>query len=285
MLFATYQPSSTIEKLGEEPIEPYTIWAVPAENLEDLFLSSFCCAPNRMEALVFFECNHFIRIDKVKWYQAIKDHPSGGISPKDYASEDTDDLHSEFLVETIELKNIKMLVPLFDVGDSPDILTRGSLKLEGEPADYLWGLAATIVDEFQMPAEANMALGMGANYAKYRADFQPKKMAFELVYLPFAYHFIHADPGQITLNVIYLAKMFSYSANSLVRLSNKFTKWSYDDCSLEGFDSIVEEMRHCILDNENVAERLIAGPPIGRNELCPCGSGKKYKKCHGFWLD
>jgi len=20
---------------------------------------------------------------------------------------------------------------------------------------------------------------------------------------------------------------------------------------------------------------------IGRNELCPCGSGKKYKHCHG----
>jgi preprotein translocase subunit SecA len=22
-------------------------------------------------------------------------------------------------------------------------------------------------------------------------------------------------------------------------------------------------------------------PKIGRNEPCPCGSGKKYKKCHG----
>ena len=21
---------------------------------------------------------------------------------------------------------------------------------------------------------------------------------------------------------------------------------------------------------------------VGRNELCPCGSGKKYKKCHGY---
>jgi preprotein translocase subunit SecA len=23
---------------------------------------------------------------------------------------------------------------------------------------------------------------------------------------------------------------------------------------------------------------------IGRNEPCPCGSGKKFKKCHGKWL-
>jgi uncharacterized protein YecA (UPF0149 family) len=24
-----------------------------------------------------------------------------------------------------------------------------------------------------------------------------------------------------------------------------------------------------------------AGPKTGRNDPCPCGSGKKYKKCHG----
>ncbi len=23
-------------------------------------------------------------------------------------------------------------------------------------------------------------------------------------------------------------------------------------------------------------------PKVGRNDLCPCGSGKKYKKCHGI---
>jgi preprotein translocase subunit SecA len=29
------------------------------------------------------------------------------------------------------------------------------------------------------------------------------------------------------------------------------------------------------------AEPLIRGPKIGRNDPCPCGSGKKYKKCCG----
>jgi len=24
-----------------------------------------------------------------------------------------------------------------------------------------------------------------------------------------------------------------------------------------------------------------AGPKVGRNDPCPCGSGKKYKHCHG----
>lgn len=38
-------------------------------------------------------------------------------------------------------------------------------------------------------------------------------------------------------------------------------------------------------DNENTddrkAEPVIAGPRVGRNDECPCGSGKKYKKCCG----
>src|ERR1700733_649191 len=32
---------------------------------------------------------------------------------------------------------------------------------------------------------------------------------------------------------------------------------------------------------EDDAETVIAAPKPGRNDLCSCGSGKKYKKCHG----
>jgi preprotein translocase subunit SecA len=28
-------------------------------------------------------------------------------------------------------------------------------------------------------------------------------------------------------------------------------------------------------------EPVVVGPKIGRNDPCPCGSGKKYKACHG----
>nr|WP_283777790.1 SEC-C metal-binding domain-containing protein [Sansalvadorimonas sp. 2012CJ34-2] len=30
---------------------------------------------------------------------------------------------------------------------------------------------------------------------------------------------------------------------------------------------------------EPAQEPLIKGPKAGRNDPCPCGSGKKYKKC------
>jgi len=38
------------------------------------------------------------------------------------------------------------------------------------------------------------------------------------------------------------------------------------------------EMKKPTLMNEVVMSHLSR---VGRNEPCPCGSGKKYKKCHG----
>ena len=35
-------------------------------------------------------------------------------------------------------------------------------------------------------------------------------------------------------------------------------------------------------DGSNGANKqVIKGDKVGRNDPCPCGSGKKYKKCHG----
>ena len=37
-------------------------------------------------------------------------------------------------------------------------------------------------------------------------------------------------------------------------------------------------------DNKNIKDnepRRIISKKVGRNEPCPCGSGKKYKLCHG----
>lgn len=40
-----------------------------------------------------------------------------------------------------------------------------------------------------------------------------------------------------------------------------------------------EEHEH---DHEHQPEPIAAAPKPGRNDLCSCGSGKKYKKCHGL---
>ena len=33
--------------------------------------------------------------------------------------------------------------------------------------------------------------------------------------------------------------------------------------------------------SDKVRTEMRNGPKVGRNDTCPCGSGKKYKQCHG----
>jgi preprotein translocase subunit SecA len=34
-------------------------------------------------------------------------------------------------------------------------------------------------------------------------------------------------------------------------------------------------------DTQSVQQVIRGQEKVGRNDPCPCGSGKKYKKCHG----
>jgi uncharacterized protein len=43
----------------------------------------------------------------------------------------------------------------------------------------------------------------------------------------------------------------------------------------------VQDLRLAWLDMAPATPTLRVEAKPGRNELCPCGSGKKFKKCHG----
>lgn len=53
--------------------------------------------------------------------------------------------------------------------------------------------------------------------------------------------------------------------------------WLYN---LEAWDDIFsKEKRKEIKKEYNKTKTIVKGEKIGRNDPCPCGSGKKYKKC------
>lgn len=46
-------------------------------------------------------------------------------------------------------------------------------------------------------------------------------------------------------------------------------------------DHLSEERRQELYKEQKNAKTVVKGDKIGRNDPCPCGSGKKYKKCCG----
>jgi uncharacterized protein len=58
---------------------------------------------------------------------------------------------------------------------------------------------------------------------------------------------------------------------------------------LKDMDDAIEELVMTVADLADLTEEhryrvetlRRAGPKVGRNDACPCGSGRKYKQCHG----
>ena len=55
-------------------------------------------------------------------------------------------------------------------------------------------------------------------------------------------------------------------------------KWLY---TLSGWDGILSEERRREIRDQWRMDKQAVSNKVGRNEPCPCGSGKKYKKCCG----
>ncbi len=46
-------------------------------------------------------------------------------------------------------------------------------------------------------------------------------------------------------------------------------------------DRELSQLQFSGAQNGSTSQQPKPAAKVGRNELCPCGSGKKYKKCHG----
>jgi preprotein translocase subunit SecA len=111
-------------------------------------------------------------------------------------------------------------------------------------------------------------------YAQVDPKQEYKREAFEL----FAHMLdrIRDDVVKILLTVtIQSAEQAEMAEAERVQLENVTYHHSDYDAALSGEDPGLAEIA------TGAADSGMAMPKVGRNEPCPCGSGKKYKHCHG----
>ena len=126
---------------------------------------------------------------------------------------------------------------------------------------------------------------------RYADDALADRFAFEAAYpiaLPFGFHGLYnfcrvVPEGELAA----LAATFSdaiarsLQLGQLLRNCNALGQWTAA-CALA-------RRRLAVLPGDTEARTLLAraeaalatGPVVGRNDPCPCGSGKRYKQCHG----
>jgi uncharacterized protein YecA (UPF0149 family) len=124
-----------------------------------------------------------------------------------------------------------------------------------EKQDKLEGTIAELAEKFDMTAEMMVAFVDGLN-ASLETPFEMEELKEDTAI-------------QIQIDFEKLFKlMVEYKAEHLYTLP----QWEgiYD----------AETQKRLILEQKK-AKTIVKGDKIGRNDPCPCGSGKKYKKCCG----
>ncbi|MFV0313767.1 MAG: SEC-C metal-binding domain-containing protein [Anaerotignum sp.] len=125
----------------------------------------------------------------------------------------------------------------------------------GEKVKSVDGTVAELAERFGMTAEEIVAFVDGINEAL------PEKYDMESI----------TETTKISLKIDFeklFKQMVEYKAEHLYSLA----QW-------DGiFD--IETRKRFMIEQKN-SRTVVKGDKIGRNDPCPCGSGKKYKKCCG----
>ena len=304
MLFGTYQQMWDISKgipanfmnperyyyddLGFAPI-----WAFPMDGFKELVAHSLCTAPNYPDIFYIIETEKYLRIDKVEHYRRIKTGEYRELSRRDYElssliDESVDNDHSEILLNPGEIgvENIRCICPIGDTKKDPysqlkhifpPVFMDGSRELN-EIADTI-GFIATGIPRIDGGAvsEQLVRLGFSERYSKLGGIRRELKYNFEITVLPYLYM------AYVRRRELKSYELFSLSHNAkkLIAAEDEFTRWSYGECERKEYDGIFEHIKQLVITDDNVLKSLVGKKKIYPNDPCPCGSGLKFKHCHG----
>lgn len=284
MLLATYQPKEARsehqnhqydcfrDKLGGE----YPVFCFPARTADEFRFRSLLAAPCKPECLIFFDTDDYVRFDAVTWNNILT-LPRDACFDGKFAAmfDDVDERFSEYVVPQSRLKeNIEVI----DIRQLIEEDTFGCKTQDGEAVDVGTQMVSLNQDAARKMVRDNMPK---------TKNVRRNDLSAMLYQTAFVYYL-----GGFMWNVI------NDRVISIVDLL-PFT-WCHDSESSRINWMRFQELREKIFDTNNGgshdeylemcdaliqsvgAERSTFLSRFKRNDPCPCGSGKKLKKCHGL---
>lgn len=287
------------------------LWAIPITTFKETLLSMLLTAPNYPECLFVFDSDEFVRIDKVKYYQQINDLSKGVISYDDFhlpiADESLSDIYTEYCLDRSFLSSSHNSIDcISSIMNTSNFLKEsyelGSFDLSlffmisniNYPLQFEQSWVDVFRDMFMKFPSNRISIDLieqqykdiGASDVAFRSNMVFNWYRYKFVVLPVLLYALckdtalNDDSDSMFINLPSISTCIS-QINEFISLDLDMGIWSKTDCSYEGYTKILNKGLSLIPDDPNILDRLFDGNPIKRNELCPCGSNKKYKKCHG----
>lgn len=275
------------EKLGFRPM-----WAIPVTTFKDTLASMLLTAPNYPNYLCVFETDDYVRIDKVKHYQEIHD---GVELTYPIADDSLPDYRCEFALDIEKLPksplccgNISEMLTFFATGEHCDelfsIFTKRSV-----PESFAKTLHR-YVTQISLPENTNdirqQMEDAGLHNIDTRVTLTTAWILYRMTVLPMILWGLCTDTKfldnakQVGVDLAILESCMK-TRFVLAELVNQMAYWSIQDCTEDTFEYLYDQVKRFIIDDFSLLSAWFEKKKIGRNDPCPCGSGKKYKKCHG----
>lgn len=281
-----------VEKLGYNPY-----WALGGSTLKDLMLSSVFCSPNNPFVVHIFHTDDYIRINKIKHELKVYGYLEG--EALDFIDDSCCDVASEFLVKSMDDKSSYFLYFL------PNLLKYDSYDFHvadgfGCPCDYFSKWPHEFLSSWDYEVKScNRFLHSNLHFDRVifvDSGIEPEcvddyielryaKIVFEMMILPVILECLSlenmTEDGCMRLSGLWLYKT-CWTLRSIMQLYSIYTSACNDGTLDTGlYDDLIRQGYDLIIDNQNLLSVLVDDVKIYPNDLCPCGSEKKFKKCHG----
>lgn len=291
------------ESLGFKPL-----WAIPITTFKETLTSMLLTAPNFPRLLCIFDTEDYTRVDKIKYYQNLRDEQD----TIPIASDDLPDHLTEYCLNLDSLRDEPTMANVEEIAnfrdDHGDLVKCMSNTNKYRVPDNINQCIRDYVNKIpEMNLNAIEQFESLGN-AELRAYLQSCWVPFKYTILPILLYELCEDTcnRQVTFqpytnnaktnNKVVIANSNQYSnmvalescinnIQPLLKLEKQMAIWSYSDCSETEFEHIYQSVKDHIIDSDPVLKAMfIANRQIERNDQCPCGSGLKFKKCHGKYL-
>lgn len=260
------------------------MWAIPITTFKETLASMLLIAANYPAMVCVFETDDYKIVDKIQHYQNIKQ----GERVIPIAPEGTPTHLTEYVLDLKKLPKTPTYMARVDIekfigmldkyasSDNPSFMEDALFVLQRQ-LERMPDISDESFDGLKdmYPENYRIRIAMAKNWHYYK----------HLV-LPILLHALCEDTnpqikdGALALNIAATMSVM-HNIHKFLKLENELSVWSHEDCSQEKFEEIYQKTKDAIIQNPEVLELLASGVTPERNKPCPCGSQKKYKKCHG----
>lgn len=278
-----------VDSLGFAPI-----WGVPVTTFQETLTNVLLTNPGMPQLCCVFDTEDYVRIDKMAYYKLLMEN-KGSIQgkPLPVADPDLPNYLCEYCLDISKIQPVPLIMGevlhIESLAKNGTHLNHAVNSYITDPIPEVWGETVCsylkLMPKFDMPESAIRILGQ-VRYRLQKAWFSYKHLILPLILWGIC---TDTRPASLPEDKYYLypgaLESCRHSISQLIYFEHEFESWRREDCSLPIYQGIYANVRDRITDSIPLLEKWSHGESIQRNDLCPCGSGLKFKKCHGRYLD